>query len=66
MKIILHLASILYVSCFSIRTSHVTKARLVMKVENDAFARANRATRSAGADDRIVELRLPLGMDLVR
>lgn len=35
-----------------------------MKVENDAFTRANRAARSAGADDRIVELRLPLGIEL--
>ena len=38
--------------------------RLVMKVNNDAFTRANRATRSAGADDRIVEILLPLGMEL--
>lgn len=38
--------------------------RLVMKVNNDAFTRANRATRSAAADDRIVEILLPLGMEL--
>ena len=37
---------------------------LVMKVENDAFAKANRAARSAGAGDRMVELKLPLGLVL--
>jgi hypothetical protein len=39
---------------------------LVMKVPvtNDAFTKANRAVRQAGADDRIVELKLPLGLDL--
>eukprot|EP00607_Mallomonas_marina_P008079 CAMPEP_0182418320 /NCGR_PEP_ID=MMETSP1167-20130531/2785_1 /TAXON_ID=2988 /ORGANISM="Mallomonas Sp, Strain CCMP3275" /LENGTH=160 /DNA_ID=CAMNT_0024592479 /DNA_START=228 /DNA_END=710 /DNA_ORIENTATION=- len=31
---------------------------------NDAFVKANRAARSAGAGDRTVELRLPLGLDL--
>ena len=35
-----------------------------MAVNNDAFAKANRASRSAGGDDRVIELRLPLGMDL--
>ena len=35
-----------------------------MKVENDAFAKANRSQRRAAADDRIVELRMPMGMDL--
>ena len=35
-----------------------------MKVENDAFRKANRAMRQAGADERTVELLLPLGMDL--
>ena len=33
-------------------------------VKNDAFTRANRASRAAGASDRIVEIRQPLGMDL--
>ena len=37
---------------------------LVMKVENDAFAKANRSQRRAAADDRMVELRMPMGMDL--
>lgn len=31
---------------------------LSMKVENDAFAKANREMRKAGADDRTVELRM--------
>lgn len=35
-----------------------------MKVEDNAFTRANRAARSAGADDRTVELLQPLGMVL--
>ena len=35
-----------------------------MKVENDAFRKANRAMRQAGADERTVELRLPLGLEL--
>jgi hypothetical protein len=37
---------------------------LTMKVENDAFAKANRSQRRAAADDRMVELRMPMGMDL--
>ena len=35
-----------------------------MAVNNDAFARANRAKRQADAGDRIVELRMPLGIEL--
>ena len=31
---------------------------------NDPFTRANRAARTAGADDRVVELMLPLGLEL--
>lgn len=50
------------------RASHrsvVTKTRsMTMKVENDAFTRANRAKRSADAGDRMVELRMPLGIEL--
>jgi len=34
------------------------------EVKNDAFTRANRAARRAGATDRIVEIRQPLGMEL--
>eukprot|EP01038_Epipyxis_sp_PR26KG_P003974 gene3974-5694_t len=37
---------------------------IAMKVENDAFAKANREMRRASPDDRMVELRLPLGLDL--
>ena len=37
---------------------------LTMKVENDAFARQNRAKRQADAGDRMVELRMPLGLEL--
>ena len=35
-----------------------------MAVNNDAFARANRAKRQADPGDRIVELRMPLGIEL--
>ena len=35
-----------------------------MKVKNDAFTRANRSARQAGADDRMVEILLPLGLEL--
>jgi C-terminal processing protease CtpA/Prc len=35
-----------------------------MDVKNDAFARANREIRRAGANDRIVELKKPMGMQL--
>ena len=45
--------------------SHVSRARsLTMKVENDAFRKANREMRKAGADERVVELRMPLGLVL--
>ncbi len=37
---------------------------LIMKVENDAFRKANRAMRQAGADERTVELKMPLGLEL--
>lgn len=37
---------------------------LYMAVANDAAARANRETRRANANDRIVELRKPMGMTL--
>jgi len=39
-------------------------APLSMAVNNDAFAKANRAVRQMGADDRSVELRMPLGLEL--
>jgi C-terminal processing protease CtpA/Prc len=35
-----------------------------MKVNNDAFAKKNREMRNAGADDRVVELRMPIGIEL--
>eukprot|EP01035_Chromulina_nebulosa_P020728 gene20728-26872_t len=35
-----------------------------MKVSNDAFAKANRSVRQAGAGDRTVELLQPLGLEL--
>jgi hypothetical protein len=60
------LASI--VNSFSVQKGNkrfVSTSTLQMKVENDAFTRANRATRSAQAGDRTVELRQPLGLELV-
>jgi hypothetical protein len=50
-------------NALKVRTFIPTKS-LTMKVENDAFAKANRSQRRAAADDRIVELRMPMGMDL--
>ena len=47
-----------------VRTIVSPRRSLVMKVENDAFAKANRSQRRAAADDRMVELRMPMGMDL--
>lgn len=35
-----------------------------MKVENDAFRKANRAMRQAGADERTIEIKMPLGLEL--
>ena len=39
-----------------VRTIVSPRRSLVMKVENDAFAKANRSQRRAAADDRMVEL----------
>lgn len=50
-------------NALKVRTMTPTRS-LTMKVENDAFAKANRSQRRAAADDRIVELRMPMGMDL--
>ena len=35
-----------------------------MVVENDAFRKANREMRKAGADERMVEIRMPMGLVL--
>jgi len=35
-----------------------------MKVGNDAFTRANRASRSTVAGDRVIELLMPIGLEL--
>ena len=37
-------------------SSRTIRSSTTMKVENDAFTRANRATRAGGADDRMVEV----------
>jgi len=44
--------------------SRVPRTTTTMKVENDAFRKANREMRKAGADERVVELRMPLGLVL--
>eukprot|EP01039_Chlorochromonas_danica_P003189 gene3189-3491_t len=69
-SLLLLVAALTYFS-WTAQTFHVTlapnkmtKSTLVMEVRNDAFARANRAIRRAGANDRIVELRKPLGLEL--
>lgn len=51
---------------FSLSTSSSRRisSTISMAVNNDAFAKANRASRNAGGDDRTVEIYLPLGMDL--
>ena len=50
-----------YAHAFLIRSSNrraQTPTKLTMKLDNDAFRKANRAMRQAGADERTVELRL--------
>jgi C-terminal processing protease CtpA/Prc len=49
---------------FIVKINAAAKVKSLKMVENDAFRKANRAMRSAGADDRVVELRMPLGMEL--
>lgn len=56
-------------TCVSLRPMTSVRARsgarsLVCKVENDAFRKANRDMRRAGADERMVELRMPMGLVL--
>lgn len=41
-----------------------SRTALMMGIRNDDLAKANREIRRAGANDRIVELRKPMGMDL--
>lgn len=56
-----------YVSCFHQMKFGAVRQNgldLSMKVENDAFRKANRAMRQAGADERTVEIKLPLGLEL--
>ena len=43
-----------------------TAGNVIMDVRNDPVARANRASRRPGGDDRIVELRKPMGLELVQ
>ena len=56
-------------SCFELKSLRSINTRIInrditMKVNNDAFTRANRAARTAGADERSVELLQPLGLQL--
>lgn len=46
------------------RSISTTSRQVYMKVDNDAFTRANRVARTASAGDRKVELFLPLGLEL--
>jgi hypothetical protein len=47
----------------ALKVRSITPQRsLTMKVENDAFAKSNRNSRSAAAGDRMVELKMPLGI----
>lgn len=39
-------------------SNRIPKSNVLMKVENDAFRKANREMRKAGAGDRSVELKL--------
>lgn len=48
-------------AALKVRSVTSPQRSLTMKVENDAFAKANRNQRSAAAGDRMVELRMPLG-----
>jgi hypothetical protein len=54
---------------FQLQSSLRTRQRasgvsVSMAVNNDAFSKANRASRSVGGDDRVIEILLPLGMEL--
>ena len=67
--LILYLALVLlYVQLTASFRPLVSTRRLTsqtkMAVNNDAFARANRSKRQADAGDRVVELRMPLGIEL--
>lgn len=42
----------------------VSARALSMKVENDSFRKANREMRKASADERMVEIRMPMGLVL--
>lgn len=49
----------------TVPSSRTVRGRMMkMEVANDAFARANREMRKASAEDRMVELRKPLGLEL--
>ena len=51
--------------CFRIYNAKlISRCDLKMEVKNDPFAKANREMRRASADDRSVELRKPLGLEL--
>lgn len=49
---------------FHINSAMRTNSHIIMKVRNDAEAKANREVRKASAADRMVELRKPLGLTL--
>lgn len=42
----------------------ISNSALCMAVKNDAFARANRETRKANAEDRVIEIPMPIGLEL--
>ena len=46
------------------RRSAARATTTTMVVENDAFRKANREMRKAGADERMVEIRMPMGLVL--
>ena len=48
----------------SVNNIGVKRSVIQMAVEDNAFTRANRAARSAAADARVIELRMPLGLEL--
>ena len=56
-----------YITSFRIlstRTQQTTRNDFTMEVKNDPFAKANREMRRASADDRMVELKKPMGIEL--
>ena len=45
-------------------STRIINNKMLMKVENDAWRKEQRSMRKAGADERTIEIRMPLGLEL--